>query len=209
MVTPPTQEPISLATAKAHLRVDVPDDDVLISSYITSARDALEDNYEIALLTQTQDLFLDSFPGLAIFPWQTTWQLHQTAPIEIPMPPLQSVTSITYTDFSGAATVWPSTNYVVDAATFTLPRIVPAFTQTWPTPTLQPVNGVAIRCVLGFGATGTALPGKVIQAMLLMIGHFYENREQVLLEQRIRPIDIPRGVDDLMAPLNWKRALVA
>src|SRR5262249_61002289 len=100
-------EPISVQLAKQHLRVEIPDDDLLISTYITAARDDLEDEYEIAIVTQVWDYLLDGFPGPQLMPWSTSWQLGRGSVIEIPKPPLQTVATVTYTDTTGAATVWP------------------------------------------------------------------------------------------------------
>jgi uncharacterized phiE125 gp8 family phage protein len=58
--------------------------------------------------------------------------------------------------------------------------------------------------VAGYGNDWPSVPAAIRQAMLLMVGHYYENREQVLLEQRVRAIDVPRGVDDLMNIAGWR-----
>jgi uncharacterized phiE125 gp8 family phage protein len=203
LVAGPVNEPISEAQAKAHLRVDVGDDDDLISSCIVAARQTLESNYEIAIITQTWNLILDSFPGLQAFPWASMGQLGRNRPIEIPKPPLQSVTSITYIDSTGTPAVFPLANCITDTATF-VGRIGLVLGQSWPTVTLQPINGVVIRFVAGYGNDWPSVPAAIRQAMLLMVGHYYENREQVLLEQRVRAIDIPRGVDDLMNIAAWR-----
>jgi uncharacterized phiE125 gp8 family phage protein len=59
LVTPPTIEPVSLAEAKAHLRVTEADDDALIAGYILAARHAAESYIRGALITQTWDYSLD------------------------------------------------------------------------------------------------------------------------------------------------------
>jgi uncharacterized phiE125 gp8 family phage protein len=205
LITAPVNEPITLEQAKNHLRIDVPDDDDLINALIQVARQNLEETYELAFITQTWDLYLDSFPGQNLWPWGTSWQLYRGMPIEWRKPPLQSITSVTYYDTAGNPTVWPSTNYIMDKVSQNNPRIGLAYGQSWPAVTLQPINGVVIRGVAGYGADWTTVPVPARQAHLLTIGHYYENREQVLLEQRIREIDLPRGVDSLMSPFNWKR----
>src|SRR5690554_6904374 len=99
-VTQPAEEPVTLVEAKTHLRVDATDEDALISSLIASAREHVEAFQLRALVTQTWRLSLDRFPRGRV--------------IRLPRPPLQSVTSITYTDPGGAQQTLSNTLYDVD-----------------------------------------------------------------------------------------------
>ena len=63
LVTPPAEEPVSLADAKLHLRVDFTDDDALITSLIAAARQAAETLTGRQIVTARWKLVLDSFPG--------------------------------------------------------------------------------------------------------------------------------------------------
>jgi uncharacterized phiE125 gp8 family phage protein len=63
LVTAPAGEPITLLEAKQHLRVDVDDDDALIGSLITAARQAAETLTGRQLMTARWRLVLDAFPG--------------------------------------------------------------------------------------------------------------------------------------------------
>lgn len=183
-VTPPATEPIDLTTAKQHLRQDVADDDTLIGYYIMTARTFVEETLKRSLITQTWDYTIDSFP----------WSRDE--PIEIPRPPLQSVTSITYTDSGGAPTVWGSSNYQVDAVN-EWGRIMPVLSGAWPNATLRAMNGVVIRFVAGYGVA-SAIPWNYRAAMLLLIGHYYENREPIMAQRGVTPIEIPFTVMSLL-----------
>jgi uncharacterized phiE125 gp8 family phage protein len=65
LVTPPAEEPVTLAVAKAHLRVDISDDDTLIPYYLAAARRLCEKEVRRAFVTSTWDLVLDGFPPVA------------------------------------------------------------------------------------------------------------------------------------------------
>ena len=105
LITAPTVEPVSLAEAKAHLRIDIDDDDTLIGGLITAARSHLENTArpKLAMINQTWEYIADSWPA--------------SDTLELRPYPLQSVTSITYTDASAVATVFSAANYVVDTST--------------------------------------------------------------------------------------------
>ncbi len=164
VVHPPATEPVSLDEAKAHLRVTTTDEDAYIASLITAAREWCEGFQQRAYITQAHKLTLDRWPcGRAIY---------------LPRPPLQSVTSIVYTDSEGAQYTIEAKSYIVD--TDAEPgRIVLAYGASWPSVTLRPAAGVEITYVAGYG-DASDVPQKVKQAMLLLVGHWYEQREAVL-----------------------------
>lgn len=165
----PSVEPVSSAEARAHLRVDTSDDDTLIGNLIKAAREYAEQVTRRALVTQTWELTLDEFPG--------------EDEIEIPLPPLQSVTNVKYYDEDGVTvTTMSSADYVVD--TYNEPgKIVLTSGSTWPSDTLREANGVIIKFVAGYGDAGANVPQAIRQAILLIVGHLYENRENEAVMQ--------------------------
>ena len=186
LVTAPALEPVSLPDAISHLRVTGLDESGLIEALITAARLSIEGRYgglQRALITQTWDWFFDCFP------------VSSARPLEVPMPPLQSVTSITYTDTEGAAQTWSAAKYTVDARSL-IGRIMPAYNETYPE-TRDVMNAVTVRFVAGFGATAQDVPQPIRQAMLLLIGHMYENRETHIIGASISALPT---IDALLAP---------
>lgn len=162
VVSPPAEEPVSLEEAKTHLRVDGTDDDTYVGALITAAREYAEGYQQRALVTQELELTLDHWP--------------LAGEVELPRPPIQSVTSITYKRADGTtATLDPST-YLVDPPSG---RLVLAYGASWPTADLTPLGAVTVSYVAGYGG-GAAVPAKVKQALLLIIGHWYANREDVI-----------------------------
>jgi uncharacterized phiE125 gp8 family phage protein len=101
LITPPAVEPVTLADARLHLKVDTTDDDALITRLITAARARAEWHTGRALNTQRWILWLDAWPPRGI--------------IEIPLPSLQSVTSVTVYAPDDSATMLDPATYQVDA----------------------------------------------------------------------------------------------
>jgi uncharacterized phiE125 gp8 family phage protein len=181
--TEPAVEPVDLAEAKEHLRVDEPDDDSLITNLIVAARKYAEIVTSRALIDQVWLYTLDAFPA---------------GEIHLPRPPLQDVTTFRYRLESGTwSSLVEGTDYVVDTSSEP-GRVVLAPNATWPTDTLYPGGAVELEYPCGYGAAGTDVPGPIRQAMLLMIGHWYENRESVVVGQSTNIV--PLSCDALLWP---------
>ena len=155
----PTVEPLTVDEVMEHLRLD--EYETMLPLLIASARASAEAATSLALMTQTLDLYLDAFPA---------------AEIILPRSPLQSVTSITYTDTDGATQTLAASEYQVDTASAP-PRIVPAYGKSWPS-TRQQINAVKVRFVCGH-TDAASVPADVKAWMLLSIGTAYEHRESI------------------------------
>lgn len=161
LVTAPSAEPITLTEAKANLRVDFATDDTLITSLIASARRSVELFLRRQLVTATWDLFLDDWPPEDI--------------IHVPLPPLQSVTSVAYVDTAGNPQTWTASNYRVDV-NWEPGRIEPAYGVAWPG-IRKIVGTIAVRFVAGYGAAAT-VPDDIKSAIYLLLADLYEHREK-------------------------------
>lgn len=182
LVTRPAVEPISLTEAKLHLRVDISNDDSLIQALILAAREMTEDILRRALITQTWDCILDEFPD--------------GDEIVLPLPPLQSVASITYKDQDGDESTFSADDYIVN--TDAEPgKVVLAYGASWPSTSLYPTGAVTVQFVAGYGDASTDVPQKYRQAMLLLIAHWYENREAIATTGAV-PKEIPLAVESLL-----------
>jgi uncharacterized phiE125 gp8 family phage protein len=161
LITAPSTNPVDSATVKAHLRVIGSSEDSLIDLYTGAATSALDGPNGLlgrALVTQTWEYSLDSFPSEAI---------------QIPLPPLQSVTSIKYIDTAGAEQTLLNTRYTVDTSGD--PGWVIVDADGWPD-TFDTANAVVIRFVCGYGVA-TAVPAPIRAAILLHAGDLFENRQ--------------------------------
>lgn len=106
---------------------------------------------------------------------------------------------ITYYDTANTVATFAAASYFVD--TKSEPgRVVLAYGQSWPGTTLRPANGICVTFIAGYGAA-SAVPENIKQAMLLLIGHFYENREAIVIGQTAMPL--PMAVESLL----WKDRL--
>ncbi len=155
LITGPTAEPISLDEAKLYLHVDDPDQDALIEANIVAAREYAEDVTNRPLITQTWDLFLDSFATKILLKHE-----------------LQSVTSVKYIDTDGVTQNLATTEYTVD--TNSAPgSIFEAYLKTWPSPRAVK-NAVTVRFVAGFGNAADDVPRVIRDGMLFYVDHLFD-----------------------------------
>ena len=176
----PAVEPISLTEGKLHLRIDTTAEDSLITSLIKTARQYCENYQRRAYITQTWELWLDRFPDIDI--------------IDIPLPPLQSVSSIKYYDTANVEHTFAASEYFVDSKSQP-GRVSLSYGKSWPADTLRPTTGVCITFVAGYGSVASAVPVTACYAILLLVAHYYENREAAGASQ-IYPA--PLSVDALL-----------
>lgn len=180
VTTAATTEPLTLAEAREHLRVDHFDDDGVISGCILAARQHVENVCGLALATSSWTMTLDEFPA---------------DPIALPREPVQSVTAVRYYNTSGVLTTWSSAEYEVDLYSMP-PRLRPRDGYSWPG--LKSVLGaVQVEFVAGYSGPQT-VPQPLLQAMRLLVGHFYENREASVIGTSA--VALPFAVDALLAP---------
>jgi uncharacterized phiE125 gp8 family phage protein len=160
LITAPTVEVLTAAEAKMYCHISHDVEDTLISGWITHARKEAENFLRQSMITQTWEYSFDEFPCL---------------PLDIPRPPLNSVTSIKYYDCNNVEYTVAAADYYVDADN-TPGRISHAYNVTWPTTTLREINAVRIKYAAGYGAAASAVPQFVKEAILVYCGFRNENR---------------------------------
>lgn len=198
LVTAPASEPITFAEAKLHVKVEssVTADDALITSLIVAARGKVETDAQRQLITATWKAILDRFPN------------NDTEVIELPLPPLQSVSSVQYVDTAGALQTWAASNYIVEASAGPWARegrLAPAISQSYPDAGVVP-EAVRVQFIAGYGAA-TSVPQELKQAMYLLIGHWYEHREAVRLGEV--PASVPFAYEALIQAFQRLTAAMA
>lgn len=185
LVTGPAEEPVTLSEAKIHLRVDGTAEDTLITGLIISARVTVENETNRALITQTWRYYLDRFPCGAI---------------RLPFGRLQSVASVKSTATDGTVRTLATSSYYADTKKL-FGLVVLNDGYQWPADNLQPTSAVEVQFACGW-TNAAALPGPLKSAILIQVGHLYENREAVVLGNTaaVASAELARGVSHLIAP---------
>jgi len=204
LVTAPASEPITLAEAKEHCRVDISTDDSYITALITSAREYVERVTGRALITQTWSLTLDAWPTTGQDDWwdgvrDGALSILSVEYLEIRRAPFLAVTSISTLDEDAAETTWDATNYYTTKQQG-YGRVVRKRGVTWPIPGRDRA-GIKITFTLGYGANASDVPSSLRQAVLFIVAHWYEIREPAL--DRGKPV--PHTIDNLLASYRVMR----
>lgn len=189
-VTQPPVEPVSLAEAKAHIRVDSEDDDALIQGLIASAREWVENHLDRTLIRTQWQMRLDYFPHT----------------ISLPRPPftqeqhLQSV-AISYTDAMGSVIVLPASNYRV-LGDRTPAVVMPPYSGSWPSARYDS-DSITVTWWAGYGPDQNTVPRAIKHAMLMLVGFWYENRMAVSVGAGITVTPLGFSVESLLAAHKW------
>lgn len=173
--TAPASEPVTAANVKLYTRIAHSVEDDLIDTWIAAAREEAQDYLKESFITQTWYAIFDEWPDEVI---------------ELPMSPLQSVTSIKYYDTDDTEATYDSSNYFVDSVS-EVGRIALNDNTDWPTTDLRPINGVIIEYITGYG-DASAVPSKIKNAIYLYCAYMYENRED--------EGEFPQSFYDLLRP---------
>lgn len=156
LITPPAEEPVTVAEIKADLALDFfSSKDATIDRYISAAREVAEHEMGRSILLQTWQKTLDSFPAV----------------IDLPMVPIAEIISLTYLDSAGVVQSMASVNWFLDDAAEHIASILPALNESWPTG-----NRVVVRYTAGW-ATPADVPKSIKQWIALHVAAWLRNPE--------------------------------
>ena len=167
LIDPPAAEPVTLAEAKAFLRLDGSEEDALVDRLIAAARLHLERDLGLALMAQRWTQVFDRWPG-------------ETAPLG-PWP-VSAVEAVTVKDALGEAQEVDDGSYVADLAGRPARLIRPG---GWPEPGVA-AGGIEITFAAGFGEARDDVPADLRQALLMLVAQWFERRtglEEAMREQ--------------------------
>jgi uncharacterized phiE125 gp8 family phage protein len=156
LLTGPAVEPISLAEAKAFLRIEHNDDDDTITALIAAARIYAEAQTRRALITQDWRLTRDAWPP--------------TGRIIVRPGPLQSLQAARVHDGEGEPIELDTAGFFPDVVGSEL------IFAAWTMPQPQRAAGIELDVTLGYGDAAVDVPEPLRQAVRLLVGHWYENR---------------------------------
>jgi uncharacterized phiE125 gp8 family phage protein len=168
--TASTELAISVADCKKHLQIEA------IETYYDS---------DIEAYIRTAQEYVEEWTNLTLF--QTTitakWNRFPEAPVEslrLPAWPVSDVTSISYRNTEGTSVNLSKTTDVQLSL-----QSVPSFVQPlpnaeWPETQIDRVDAVTIVFVAGYGTTSATVPHRIRQAIKLLVGHWFKNREAVV-----------------------------
>ena len=191
--TPPAVEPVTLAEAKAHLRVDTSDDDTYIGTLIAAAREWCEEYLDRTLVHTQWLVRFDTFPP------------DGTHDIELPRPPMAAAgtttaVALTFTFENGTTSTYSTASYRVDRAG-TPGTVKTLYGQTWP-PHLRDDNAISVTWWGGYGASGTSVPAAIRHAILMLVGHWYDGaRSGVVMGSISKEVEF--GVKSLLDSQRW------
>lgn len=164
---------LSAAECREQCRVNGEDEDTQLLAYAAAAQ-AWVENYTGRRLTPR--------PARAVTEGWASWRI-----VGGPVP---TITAIRYLDTEGQAQVVPAADYVVgerlDLATVRLRAMVVP-------PPLPEGGSISIDMTIGYGL-GEA-PPDLRAACLLLLGHYYRNREAVVTGAT--PTELPMAVESL------------
>jgi len=193
ITTQPTLEPVTVTECKQYMRVDSTDDDDLITDMIIAARELCEQHTRRKFITTGITLALDAFPVTRRESWWdgvrdgAITELNGYAKkIQLPFPPAISVASITTYDESNASAVYSASNYRLD----TDGNILLNDGAIWPI-NLRDADAVRIVYTCGYGASPTAVPYAIKQAIKMTVAALYDDRSCFAL---------PDGAQQALAP---------
>ncbi|MBV8565231.1 MAG: hypothetical protein JO273_07245 [Methylobacteriaceae bacterium] len=222
LLTPPAVEPVATSDLMAFARVDVDPGDGVLQRLIVAARERVERDTGLALITQTWLAVLDRWPatpapdyhyrltqadiGLASGWWDGVRDgpvtlLSPSGVIEITRRPFRSLVSFQTRDITTALQSVDPATYMLEVSN-DIGRIMRKPGAVWPLVVAGMMDAIEITVTLGFGDAASAVPADLQTAILMLAAHWHETREPVI-DGRFGPA--PEHVRAILASWQGKR----
>lgn len=188
-IAPPATPIITLDEVKQHCRIDLDfdGDDALLTAYIAAIESKLDGYSGIlgrCLITQTWRYSLSCWPGCKL---------------TLPFPDTESVV-VTYFDTQNVQQTLPDTQYqVLEGAGGSFLRWFDSFSS----PSLYDRgDAVQIDMTCGYGTTPASVPAVIIHAAKLIIGAWYESRENATIGVAVSDLPMSISAKALLGPVT-------
>lgn len=170
VITEPIKEPVDIASLKEYQHIDHEEEQITFDRINKAARLSAEKFTRRSLAVKTYELTL----------------YERFDRIKLPNPPLVSVDKVTVKDKDGT---------LIEVTDFYVSESEPAILLVeWPDVELYPVDAFKIQYTAGYDN----MPEDIEQALHLLVSHFYENREAVIVGTSV--VKIPFSVESLLYP---------
>lgn len=151
----PAVEPVSLAEARAHLRLEETHEDALVTTLIEAGRLLLESATRLIFINQSWRLILEEAPG--------------GARLRLPLAPIIAITEIRAIDAAGQASIVDPQQYRLRAgAAPPLLILEDGFANAQ--------GGLEIDLEVGFGSAPENVPAPLRQALRMLVARWFEER---------------------------------
>ena len=176
----PAVTPVSLAEVRRQLRIEHEDDDLLLVRLINvaTAYTDVQGALGHAMISQKWGQWVDSTPP---------------ASVKLILGPVLQVNAIKYYDTNGDLQTDTLNNYEVLGTSFAT-TVGPKEGFNWPV-TQDRSDAIRIEYTIGYGETVADIPETIRHALMMLIGHWYENRETTMMDELS---NVPYGFDALM-----------
>ena len=196
VIVPPATEPVTLALARQHCRIDSDHDDALLAMYLTGARLEAEAYLNRALFTQRLRYSVTWAPAPATVPLvppivlPLAWPPLIRRPLELPRAaPGQSVDQVMWGPLDDLTLADPADYQVNLDAEPAYIAILPQMVSR-----LNPQQSVVVEYTAGYDdADPDMVPMPIRNALLVGAAHYYENRGDV-------PAEMPKAFYRLLDP---------
>lgn len=166
-ITPPAELAVSLADAKLALKIDDNDQDELVEAWVAGIVTHAENLTGRSFVNQVWRVTLDAFP----------------AAVELPRPPIATVTFVKFYDANGALQTLAPQDYTVDAVSEP-GYVVPAPGKSWPATSGQ-INAVQVEYSAGYGADAAAIKLKAPDIRLYIIAKLREQYDPAVKSDNV------------------------
>lgn len=200
IIDPPDSQPITLAEAKKQCKIDndITEEDDLLQEYIDTATELAEEYCKRSFVQRTLEVTFDDFPRDYYYADNR---------VVLPQGPVLAVVSFAYTTWDGTVTEFTADQYRLGVDNENRPylRGAQAFA-TWPSAQCG-FGAVRVRYLAGYASVGSPadavnVPKRAKQAIRMLVGHFYNNRESVVAETRIIPVAMEYSFERLLDGLR-------